>query len=61
MLLRILAAKNLAGVPLTVQYINYEGKILPLERVKLNVRRKRILLQFSWKICHSVSIDFGTK
>lgn len=26
MLLRILAAKNLAGVPLTVQYINYEGK-----------------------------------
>ena len=26
-LLRILAAKNLAGVPLTVQYINYEGKI----------------------------------
>lgn len=27
-LLRILAAKNLAGVSLTVQYINYEGKIL---------------------------------
>lgn len=26
MLLRILAARNLAGVPLTVQYINYEGK-----------------------------------
>lgn len=26
-LLRILAAKNLAGVPLTVQYINYEGKV----------------------------------
>ncbi|XP_020620895.1 methionine--tRNA ligase, cytoplasmic-like [Orbicella faveolata] len=25
-LLRILAAKNLAGVPLTVQYINYEDK-----------------------------------
>ena len=28
MLLRILAAKNLAGIPLTVQYINYEGKIV---------------------------------
>ena len=27
-LLRILAAKNLAGVPLTVQYINNEGKKL---------------------------------
>ena len=26
MLLRILAAKNLAGVPLAVEYINYEGK-----------------------------------
>lgn len=28
MFLRILAAKNLAGIPLTVQYINYEGKIV---------------------------------
>lgn len=26
MLLRILAARNLAGVPLTIQYINDEGK-----------------------------------
>lgn len=28
MLLRILAAKNLASIPLTVQYINYEGKVV---------------------------------
>lgn len=27
-LLSILAAKNLAGVPITVQYINYEGQII---------------------------------
>lgn len=28
MLLRIFAAKNLAGVPLTVEYISHEGKLV---------------------------------
>ena len=43
-LLSILAAKNLAGVPLTVQHINYEGQIIFSSK---NRKAKPELVQFS--------------
>ena len=57
MLLRILAAKNLAGVPLTIQYINHEGKWEFFFRTKAKAEVMSHILTFNFNTVLLIKLE----